>query len=805
MRTSVSAAHHFSCASSIWHLATSTLYNLTTGVCRTLPIPGRDFSDKLASYVSFQGPRPKVVLLIAPCRSGTTALSRAVAYAGVTVVYQKIKEALRLVLVDELRDTLTPEEASYFHVDSTPRESLALPQGQVLFMKETMGGAHPLESFFDPMSVLLKAGWTPEDVTLVTMSREPLASFASWVKHWGERSENGHGGASLEQLLTNYRLAMASVAHNRRVAADAGVRVVSLDYEAFSRGPPATVMTALLSELGLADASARSVNATQSWELQPEFLTSDGGRMHMPRGASHTEYLRHVHSDLLASPGLFYRRKTNEELLSVVPSTVAAFLTEAVAPTYHAVQMDCMAMVARFNAQTAAVAAGTTPIATRDVPRPAVAKGTKRTPAWTYGASSGAAILLAFLLTRRDTALRRPVGCRKGCGGRLAQSGPARRQLLSGSMRAALAMLCTLLGLNLCITTLCLQGRVVDVVRGSAAYLSFLSRQNEAFRAADLYVQHADLPTLAWQTATCWARAPPDIQIIGAQKAGTSSLHAMLLQHPDVVGGVSKESHFTDGRSIFGTSLFSDKVASRWAYSSFFPSFVARTAHWLKRGGHPLRVVDATPVNLLLPHAARLLHDVNPDAKLLVVLRHPVQRLWSHYRHNVRWGRESRSLRDAVCGEACVWAHTQQSGEAAEMCGCSRTCPAARHNGTTAAGVPDEDMLNWSYIHRSQYAVQLARWTEVFPRHQLKIIHFDELTRFPSATMAEVFDFLGLASDVAVTPVVANSGTLATGRRSALTAEELAWLSARHCLNVRAQAHELEHVFNMTGMSQKWL
>lgn len=123
-------------------------------------------------------------------------------------------------------------------------------------------------------------------------------------------------------------------------------------------------------------------------------------------------------------------------------------------------------------------------------------------------------------------------------------------------------------------------GRWASLLSGGRDYWAYLDTQNDALRAADLYVQRSDLPRVAWGIATAWARQPPTVQILGAQKAGTTSLHAMLLQHPDVVGGVAKESHFVDG-SVFGASFHNvptprDVAVARYAYASMFPSVVAR-------------------------------------------------------------------------------------------------------------------------------------------------------------------------------------------------------------------------------------
>ena len=117
---------------------------------------------------------------------------------------------------------------------------------------------------------------------------------------------------------------------------------------------------------------------------------------------------------------------------------------------------------------------------------------------------------------------------------------------------------------------------------------------------------------------------------------------------------------------------------------------------------------------------------VTPDAKLVVVLRDPVDRAWSHYRHNRKWHREDSDLAGALRAEDELWA----AADADLAAGLS---PA-----------PTVAMLDKSYVRRSRYADQLARYTAAFPRHQLLVLSFDDVTSRPHETMARVFAFLGL-------------------------------------------------------------
>src|SRR5688572_14326389 len=112
----------------------------------------------------------------------------------------------------------------------------------------------------------------------------------------------------------------------------------------------------------------------------------------------------------------------------------------------------------------------------------------------------------------------------------------------------------------------------------------------------------------------------PDFLIVGAMRSGTTSLHKYLQAHPDVFVASGKEVHFFDRR--YGRGL--DWYRSRFA------------------GVTTERVVgEATPAYMYDENAiARIAHDL-PDARLIVVLRNPVDRAYSHYWRNRSRGREN--------------------------------------------------------------------------------------------------------------------------------------------------------------------
>ena len=137
-----------------------------------------------------------------------------------------------------------------------------------------------------------------------------------------------------------------------------------------------------------------------------------------------------------------------------------------------------------------------------------------------------------------------------------------------------------------------------------------------------------------YRQLTAPLRGLPSVLIIGAQKGGTTSLFSYLVQHPDVLAPLTKEIHYFD--------LQYDRE-DKW-YRGHFP-FARR----LERGAV---TIDASPYYLPHPLVPARAAQLVPEAKLVAVLRDPVDRALSHYHHEVRAGRESLSFADAIDQEA---------------------------------------------------------------------------------------------------------------------------------------------------------
>lgn len=246
---------------------------------------------------------------------------------------------------------------------------------------------------------------------------------------------------------------------------------------------------------------------------------------------------------------------------------------------------------------------------------------------------------------------------------------------------------------------------------------------------------------LAARMPSAALRALPDFVIVGTQKGGTTSLYDYLGRHPGVVPALRKEVHFFDLH--FGRGV-------AW-YRAHFPPR-ARLTLGRCRGGRRSITGEASPYYLFHPMVPARLRAVVPTARVIVLLRRPVERAFSHYRHEVRAGREHLSFEEALAAE-----DRRLDGEHDRL---------SRH----PEAVSDAHR-HASYASRGLYADQLTGWFRHFPRQQVLVLASEALFERPAQVYRQTLDFLGLALSGPMRFPVRNQGhplALAPGARATL-------------------------------------
>ncbi|GAB4084278.1 hypothetical protein GCM10028784_09080 [Myceligenerans cantabricum] len=220
--------------------------------------------------------------------------------------------------------------------------------------------------------------------------------------------------------------------------------------------------------------------------------------------------------------------------------------------------------------------------------------------------------------------------------------------------------------------------------------------------------------------ATAWLRGGPDFLLVGGKRCGSTSLYYALLEHPRVMPLfpsaklLPKDNH-TKGVHYFDTH---HDRGSAW-YRSHFPASVRRS------GGSI--VGEGSPYYLFHPLAAARAAREVPDARIVVVLRDPVQRAFSHYRERRREGAEPlATFEEALAAEA-----DRTAGEEERI--------------VAEPGYRSYAHEQESYRAQGEYAPHLRRWLEHFPAERVHVLVAEEFYAAPQRACDGVAEFLGLA------------------------------------------------------------
>jgi len=200
-------------------------------------------------------------------------------------------------------------------------------------------------------------------------------------------------------------------------------------------------------------------------------------------------------------------------------------------------------------------------------------------------------------------------------------------------------------------------------------------------------------------------RELPDFLIVGTQKGGTTSLHEYLAEHPRVSPPVTKEVHYFDHahhrgdewyRAHFRTTTRPDEISG-----------------------------ESTPYYLFHPLVPELVARDLPDSKLIVILRNPIDRAFSHHNHEQALGYEELAFEEAIAREP-----ERLEGEE------ERILDDPRYRSFSHQ--------HHSYLSRSRYADQLEQWFRHTDRDRLLILSSEDLFEDPRTVIAATQRFLGL-------------------------------------------------------------
>jgi len=201
-----------------------------------------------------------------------------------------------------------------------------------------------------------------------------------------------------------------------------------------------------------------------------------------------------------------------------------------------------------------------------------------------------------------------------------------------------------------------------------------------------------------------------DFIIAGAQKAGTSALHYFLEQHPNVTMAHSEEAHLVEHPH---RHFFDDEER----FSKEVDYDVLHQGIKFKR--RSLITGSCTPIYIYWKPAMKRIKAYNPQIKLIILLRNPIDRAFSHWNMQRDRNRDPLDFLEAV----------------------------AQEKNRIQKALPLQ-LRRQAYIERGFYFEQIERVFRYFPREQVHVIKFDDFRSDWHKTVTSVFEFLGVDPSV---------------------------------------------------------
>ncbi|MEE9614106.1 MAG: sulfotransferase [Thermodesulfobacteriota bacterium] len=208
----------------------------------------------------------------------------------------------------------------------------------------------------------------------------------------------------------------------------------------------------------------------------------------------------------------------------------------------------------------------------------------------------------------------------------------------------------------------------------------------------------------------------PDFLMPGAQKCGTTSLHAWLGRHPEILMSDPKSPDFLEDDEEYekGLDFYWEKYFNKWQGEKLL-------------GESNIR-------NLYHYYVPERIFSINPEARFLIPVRNPVDRALSHWWMYYRRGWEQLSFEDGITADY------ERIRNGVDFRDPERRANYEREFHPRASGVCK---VFRTYLDCGYYAQQMEYYLKFFPAERLKVLMFEDICERPEAVMREVCEFLG--------------------------------------------------------------
>ncbi|WP_052755399.1 sulfotransferase domain-containing protein [Candidatus Nitrosotenuis cloacae] len=217
------------------------------------------------------------------------------------------------------------------------------------------------------------------------------------------------------------------------------------------------------------------------------------------------------------------------------------------------------------------------------------------------------------------------------------------------------------------------------------------------------------------RTITSFFRLKPDFIIIGYHKCGTTSLYDYICQHPNVGHASRKEIHYFDLAYWRGPG---------W-YRTYFPTIFTKKKIE-KKTKHRFTTGEASPLYVIHPFAPQRIHKLIPNVKIIILLRNPVDRAYSHYQHAYLADQEFASFEETINEDDDRWNVFIKQLSNDEI-----------HD-------YDVKYIKTPYRSFGKYIDHIKLWYETFPKDQILVLKLEDLESNLHDTLKQTFLFLGL-------------------------------------------------------------
>jgi len=205
--------------------------------------------------------------------------------------------------------------------------------------------------------------------------------------------------------------------------------------------------------------------------------------------------------------------------------------------------------------------------------------------------------------------------------------------------------------------------------------------------------------------------------IMGVARCGTASLFNYLSQHSELKPSIMKEPVFFQLEANKGLNYYINTY-----FADADPTSL---------------LLEAAHRNLFLPHAQRAIRDIAPHAKLIILLRNPVQRAHSHYWYYFSRGVEKLSFKDAIVHDLNRIQNGAFFKDQSHM-----------REYLRELGLPENQAYFRTYVDSGFYADQISALLELFPRNQILFLKSEDFFKNPLGQLDGVCDFLGICKKV---------------------------------------------------------